>query len=177
MIDLFAREAARTVIGTSMGYFIGKWLGKKEHRARCSFLWDLEMEVSPKLLKKLIDQEVKEGCIKPEEADDRLAKILEIRQKYGLLGGADTFAVVRSSQPVQTSSPPSFSDQVPSPPPPPVEDLAEREKLEQKAKLEVGPPSAITGSDGSEEGADSKKGAGNKKGEDSGRKKKVFGIF
>lgn len=150
VIELVAAEAARTVIGSSMGYFIGKWLGKKEQRNRCSFLWDLEMEVSPKLLKKLIDQEVKEGCIKPGEADDRLAKILEIRQRYGLMGGADTFIVAKSdSATVYTAgnsgsvtNSPNANKAVPGNPPS-VERLAQDEALERLAKNEVGPPSAL----------------------------------
>jgi len=149
VIELVAAEAARTVIGSSMGYFIGKWLGRKEQRNRCSFLWDLEMEVSPKLLKKLIDQEVKEGCITPEEADDRFAKILEIRQRYGLMGGADTFVVASANtatvhtvkESVPTSSPAANAGTPGNPPP--VEKLAADEALERLAKQEVGPPTAL----------------------------------
>ncbi len=143
MIELVAAEAARTVIGSSMGYFIGKWFGKNEQRKRCSFLWDLEMEVSPRLLKKLIDQEVKEGCISAEEADDRFAKILDIRQRYGLLGGASSFVVANVSDASAQQSPQPPTAKPVSTKPPSVVSLADAALLQQRAKEEVGPPSAL----------------------------------
>ena len=133
---LILGEAAKTVVGSTIGYFIGKFFGKKEHQNRCSFLWELEMEVSPRLLPKLIDREVKEGCIKPEDADDRLKKILDVRQKYGLLGGYNVFGVTGATTEV------SIAPKAPPSPPNP-EKEAKRELLQQIAMQEVGPPSIL----------------------------------
>lgn len=138
---LILGEAAKTVVGSTIGYFIGKFFGKKEHQNRCSFLWELEMEVSPRLLPKLIDREVKEGCIKPEDADDRLKKILDVRQKYGILGGYNVFGVSSSTTEVSVVQN-GVSKTPPSPPNP--EKEAKKELLQHIAMQEVGPPSILT---------------------------------
>jgi len=141
VLDIVAAEAARTVVGSSVGYFIGKVLGKREQQKRCFFLWDLEMDVSPQLIRKIIDQEVKDGCIKPDEADDRLAKLLEIRRKYGILGGFDTFTVATSKSVTTTVAPPTpqpAPSSVPSP-----QELAQKQLAIEAAKAAVGPPSAL----------------------------------
>lgn len=123
-------------MGSTVGYFIGKMFGKKEQKNRCSFLWELEMEVSPRLLPKVIEREVKEGCISPDEADDRLHKILEVRQKYNLTGGFDVFAY--SGTRTEVSYVPKRSQTPPRP-----ENEAKQELLQQVAKQEVGPPSIL----------------------------------
>ena len=139
MLEVVAAEAARSVVGSSIGYFIGRVMSKRDLQKRCSFLWDLEMDVSLPLLKKIIDQEVKDGCIKPEEADDRFAKILEVRSQFGLVDGANAFAVVQSQQAQKPVSTPS--QQAPVAPSP--VSLAKAQLKKEDIKSLVGPPSAL----------------------------------
>jgi len=97
VLDILIGEAARTVVGSTLGYFVGKWFGSRSKAERCRFLWKLEFEVSPRILRDVIEQEVKAGCISRDEMDDRLYKIMQVRAKYGLGYGADVFASASKS--------------------------------------------------------------------------------
>ena len=145
MIEAFAKEATKAVVGSTIGYFIGKWFGAKSRADRCRFLWKLEFEVSPRLLREVLEQEVREGCIKREEMDDRLWKIMQIRAKYGLGSGWTAFAVASQSgggSKLEVSSVPEPERPHPSAPKT-NEQLLKAELAQAKAMAEIGPPSFL----------------------------------
>jgi len=145
MIEVVATEAAKTVVGSTLGYFIGKWFGSKSKAERCRFLWNLEYEVSPRLLREVLEQEAKEGCIKREELDNRLWQILNVRAKYGLGYGANVFGTLSRSPSgqmqanIMSSVPPANTISTPKT----NQDVIKREMLEAQAMQEVGPPSFL----------------------------------
>lgn len=135
--EIIAGEALRTAVGTGAAYVLGKILGKREakkveqlrHRM-CNLLWKMEFEVSPRLLPEVIRSEVDMGCIKPEESDDRLKKVMELREKYGLLSGANVFL---SPTGVAHTVPKASVPEAPK-------DAVKIEELQAKAMREIGPP-------------------------------------
>jgi len=138
--EMIAGEAVKTIVGTGAAYIIGKFLGKKEARRveklrnrMCNLLWKMEFEVSPKLLPEVVRSEVEMGCIRPEEMDDRLKKVMDIRSRYGLMGGANAFL-----SPSGVVSLTSQSVSVPK------VDQAKIEELQAKAMREAGPPLSDT---------------------------------
>lgn len=144
MIELVAGEAARAVIGSTIGYFIGKWFGSKSKADRCRFLWKLEFEVSPRLLRDVLEREVREGCIKREEMDDRLWKIMQLRAKYGLGAGANVVGdLVQTDRGIQANVAAVAPPTTPPSAPKTNEDVLKKELAQVKAMSEIGPPSFL----------------------------------
>jgi len=144
MIEAIAAEAARTVVGSTLGYFIGKWFGARGKAERCRFLWKLEFEVSPRLLRDVLEREVREGCIKREEMDDRLWKIMQLRAKYGLGTGANVFGdLVQTKQGIKANVSAVVPPSSPPSAPKTNEDVLRKEFAQAKAMSEIGPPSFL----------------------------------
>ena len=142
MASLITTEVLKSAIGAGAAYVFGKILGRKEaerkeelKRKMCNLLWKMEFEVTPRLLKEVIRSEVEIGCIPPDEADDRLIKVMEARQKYGLLGGANVYMGPGGAT--------SISSQPPVVPQNPA-DVVKIEELQAKAMEHVGPPTALS---------------------------------